>query len=168
MMLERFDNAFRESAVGRWFATLEPNERTMVTVLAGFLAIVLVYLAIWRPLSEWSNRADALYQRQIAVLDWMRLHESEARAAGQRSDSTRESGSLLTVVANSAAQAGIQLLRYQPEGSGGVSVVLQNQPFNAVIAWVAQLQQEDHVTVKQISIDAQTEPGLINARIILI
>lgn len=168
MMLERFDNAFRESAIGRWFATLEPNERTMVTVLAGFLVVVLLYLAIWRPLSEWSNHADALYQRQIAVLDWMRLHESEARAAGQRSDSTRESGSLLTVVANSAAHAGVQLLRYQPEGSGGVSVVLQNQSFNAVIAWVAELEQEDHVTVKQISIDAQTEPGLINARIILI
>jgi general secretion pathway protein M len=168
MMRERLDNAFRGSAIGRWFATLEPNERTMVTVLAAFLVVVLLYLAIWRPLSEWSNRADALYQRQIAVLDWMRLHESEARAAGQRSDSTRESGSLLTVVANSAAHAGVQLLRYQPEGSGGVSVVLQNQSFNAVIAWVAELEQEDHVTVKQISIDAQSEPGLINARIILI
>ena len=168
MMLERFDNAFRESAIGRWFATLEPNERTMVTVLAGFLVAVLLYLSIWRPVSDWCNRADALYQRQIAVLDWMRLHESEARAAGQRSESTRESGSLLTVVANSAAHAGVQLLRYQPEGGGGVSVVLQNQSFNAVIAWVAALEQEDHVTVKQISIDAQTEPGLVNARIILI
>jgi general secretion pathway protein M len=167
-MLQRLDNAFRESAVGRWFVSLEPNERMMVTLLAAFLFVVLLYTALWRPLSEWSNRADALYQHQIAVLDWMRLHEKEARAAGQRADSTREPGSLLTVVANSAAHAGLQLLRYQPEGSGGVSVVLQNQSFNSLISWIAELERENHVTVKQISIDGQTDPGLVSARIILI
>jgi general secretion pathway protein M len=74
----------------------------------------------------------------------------------------------LTLVANSAARAGLQLLRYQPEGGGGVSVVLQNQSFNALIGWLADLEQRDHVAVKQISIDAQSEPGLVNARINLI
>ncbi len=167
-MLSRIDSAFRESGAGRWFFGLQPNERTMVASLVAFIVVVVLYTTVWLPLSDWSNRADALYQRQIAVLDWMRLHENEAKAAGQRSDATRESGSLLTVVANSAAHAGLQLLRYQPEGSGGVSVVLQNQSFDALIGWIAELGQGDHVTVKQISIDAQSEPGLVNARIILI
>lgn len=75
---------------------------------------------------------------------------------------------MLTLVANSAARSGVQLLRYQPEGSGGVSVVLQNQPFNTVIQWLSDLEQTDHVGVKQISIDDQTEPGMVNARINLI
>jgi general secretion pathway protein M len=167
-MWDRIDAAFRTSAIGRWFGSLEKNERMMVTLLMGFLGVTLLYLAVWRPLSEWSDRADAAYQHQIALLDWMRLHESEARAAGQRSDATPESGSLLTLVANSAARTGIQLLRYQPEASGGVSVVLQNQPFNALISWIAELAQDDHVTVKQISIDGQNESGLVNARINLL
>ena len=167
-MWDRIDTAVRTSAAGRWFASLERNERVMVTLLLAFLGVTLLYLAMWRPLSEWSDRADAAYQHQIALLDWMHLHESEARAAGQRSDATPESGSLLTLVANSAARAGIQLLRYQPEASGGVSVVLQNQPFNALISWIAELAQDDHVTVKQISIDAQNESGLVNARINLL
>ena len=47
-------------------------------------------------------------------------------------------------------------------------MVLQNQSFDALIRWIAELGQGDHVTVKQISVDAQTEPGLVNARIILI
>jgi general secretion pathway protein M len=166
-MWDKVDNAFRASTVGRWFAHLEPNERTMVTVLFAFLCVVVLYVGIWRPLSDWSSSADAQYRRQLAVVDWMRLHEKEARAAGQRADGTRESGSLLTTVANSAAHAGIQLLRYQPEG-GGVSVVLQNQSFTALIQWIAALEQESHVSVKQISIDSQGETGLVNARIILI
>jgi len=166
-MWNKVDAALRESVIGRWFASLEPNERTMVSGLFVFLCVVVLYLAIWHPLSEWSSNADAQYRRQLAVVDWMKLHEKEARVAGQRADGARESGSLLTTVANSAARAGIQLLRYQPEG-GGVSVVLQNQSFSALIAWIAQLEQESHVSVKQISIDGQGENGLVNARIILI
>jgi len=166
-MWDKFDTAFRESVIGRRFASLEPNERTMVSGLFAFLCAVVLYVGIWRPLSEWSSNADAQYRRQLAVVDWMKLHEKEARVAGQRADGARESGSLLTTVANSAAHAGIQLLRYQPEG-GGVSVVLQNQSFSALILWIAQLEQDSHVSVKQISIDGQGENGLVNARIILI
>jgi general secretion pathway protein M len=166
-MWNRLDTAFRGSSAGRWFWGLQPNERTMVTALAALLVLTVLYTGVWSPLNEWSNRADALYQRQLAVLDWMRLHENEAKAAGQRADATREGGSLPTVVANSAARAGLQLLRYQPE-AGGISVVLQNQSFDAVIAWIADLEQTDHVSVKQISVDAQTEPGMVNARITLI
>ncbi len=167
-MLQRIDSAFRASAIGRWFVALESNERTIVAALAGCVALLILYAGIWHPLSDWSQRTDAQYEHQIAVLDWMRLHEREARAAGQRTGATRESGSLLTVIANSAAHAGVQLLRYQPEGGGGVSVVLQNQSFSSLITWIAKLEQDEHVAVKQISIDGQNEPGLVNARIILI
>ena len=167
-MWTRIDNAFRASAAGRWYGALEANERSLVAGLAAFLVLVIVYLGIWSPLADWSHRADAQYQHQMAVLEWMHQKEKEARAAGQRNEGTPESGSLLTVVANSAARSGVQLLRYQPEGAGGVSVVLQNQPFNTLIAWLSDLEQRDQVTVKQISIDDQSEPGMINARINLI
>ena len=166
-MWNRIDNALRASAAGRWFVTLESNERSMVALLVAFIAALLLYSVIWRPLHDWSSAADATYQRQLALLDWMRLHESEARAAGQRVNGSPESGSLLTLVANSAARAGLQLLRYQKEGDG-VSVVLENQPFNSLIGWIAALEHDDNVTVKQISIDGQGTPGLVNARITLI
>jgi general secretion pathway protein M len=164
-MWDRFENAFRDSAVGRWFAGLEPNERTLVTALAALVALATVYVAIWQPLHTWSSDADRRYQHQLALLDWMRQQEAAAREAAQHGQGAPASGSLLTIVANSAASAGLQLLRYQPEASGGVSVVLQNQPFNALIEWLAQLEQRDGVAVKQISIDGQTKDGLVNARI---
>lgn len=166
-MWNRIDSALRASAAGRWFVTLETNERSMVALLVAFIAALLLYSVIWRPLHDWSSGADTAYQRQLALLDWMRVHESEARAAGKRVNAASESGSLLTLVANSAARAGLKLLRYQKEGEG-VSVVLENQPFNSLIGWIAALERDDNVTVKQISIDGQSGPGLVNARITLI
>ncbi len=132
----------------------------MVTLLAAFLVALLSVqrdLAAAARLEQRGRRART--NARLAVLDWMRLHESEARAAGQRVNGSPESGSLLTVVANSAAHAGLQLLRYQKEGDG-VSVVLQNQSFNSLIGWIAELEHDDHVTVKQISIDGQDRARL--------
>jgi len=166
-MWSRIDSVFRASAAGRWFATLEANERSLVTGLAALVVVAIVYLAIWSPLADWSHRADARYQHQMALLDWMHQHEKEARKAGQRNENAPER-SLLTLVANSAQRSGVQLLRYQPESSGGVSVVVQNQPFNTLISWLDDLEQRDHVAVKQISIDAQSASGMVSARINLI
>jgi general secretion pathway protein M len=169
MMWGRLQGAFEASPAGRWFASLEPRDRSIVAALAGGVALAVIYLGIWSPVAEWSARVDARYQRQLAVLDWMRSQEQAARLAGQRGDNAaNSSGSLLTLVANSAANAGVQLVRYQPEGSGGISVVLQAQPFNALVQWLAELEQRDQVHVKQISIDAQAQSGLVNARINLI
>lgn len=167
-MWGRLEEAFRGSAAGRWFAGLEQNERTLVAALGALLAVAVLYAGIWRPLHDWSAAADRRYQHQLALLDWMRQQEGAARAAAQHGTGNAGAGSLLTIVANSAAGAGVQLLRYQPEASGGVSVVLQNQSFNALIEWLGQLEQRDSVAVKQISIDGQSKDGLVNARINLI
>jgi type II secretory pathway component PulM len=75
-----------------------------------------------------------------------------------------DGGSLLTLVA-SAGAAGIQLTRYQPEAGGGVSVVLQGQDFNAILNWLAGMERQEQVRVRQLSIDAHGEPGRVNARI---
>jgi general secretion pathway protein M len=164
-MWDRLENTLRDSAAGRWFVGLEYNERMLVAALAALVVLAIIYVALWRPLHVWSSDADRRYEHQLALLDWMRQQEGAAREAAQHVQGAPASGSLLTVVANSAASAGLQLVRYQPEASGGVSVVLQNQPFNALIEWLAQLEQRDSVAVKQISIDGQTKNGLVNARI---
>ncbi len=97
----------------------------MVTLLVAFIVVLLLYTRVWSPLHDWSNRADAKYQRQLAVLDWMRVHESEARAAGQRVERLARS--------RLVADAGCKLCGacracsccdIRPEGDG-VSVVLR-------------------------------------------
>ena len=164
-MWDRLENTLRDSVAGRWFTGLEAKERTLAAALAALVALAAIYAIVWQPLHAWSSDADRRYQHQLALLDWMRQQEGAAREAAQRGQGSPASGSLLTVVANSAASAGLQLLRYQPEASGGVSVVLQNQSFNALIEWLGQLEQRDGVGVKQISIDGQADNGLVNARI---
>ena len=167
-MLENLLTLWRTSAAGRAYAQLGERDRLAVTGLAAFLALVVIYLAIWRPIAAWQDAADARYQRQLGVLEWMRAHETEARAAARGADAQRDGGnSMLSVVSSTANRAGVKLTRFQPEGSGGVSVVIQNQPFNAVLRWLDDLADEG-IDVRTLSIDRQGQNGLINGRINLI
>jgi type II secretory pathway component PulM len=157
---------WRTSAAGRWLDALEPRDRAIVVALAAAVVATLLFLGIWQPVASWSSAQNARYERQVAILDWMRANEAAARAAGQQDDgSGNTGGSLLTLVANTAASAGIQLTRYQPDAGGGVSVVLQGQDFNAMLQWLAAMQAQRQVRVRQMSVDAQGDPGKVNARL---
>lgn len=158
---------WRVSPAGRWLDGLEPRDRAIVYALAAAVVATLLFLVVWRPLHAWSSGQADRYERQVALLDWMRTNEAAARTAATRSGeaSNGAAGSLLTVVANTAAAAGIQLTRYQPEAGGGVSVVLQGQDFNALLRWLAAMQSERQVRIRQLSVDAHGDPGRVNARI---
>lgn len=165
MMLQRL----RESAVGRWFGDLERREQQLVGVALTLVGAALVYFAAWAPVSDWAKRAEARYAHTLGVLDYLRAHEAEARAAGRASvGATSSGGSMLSAIAETAATAGIQLTRYQNEAGGGMSVILQDQAFDQVLVWLAELERKGQARVRQLSIDAQGTPGRINARISLL
>ena len=56
--------------------------------------------------------------------------------------------------------------------SGGASVQaqarVQAQPFNTVVEWLDRLQKTHSIEVQRISLDAEGQPGLVNAQIRLI
>ena len=165
-MIQRIETQFRESAAGKWFEGLIPRDRLVVMALAVALVLALAWVLIWQPVHDWSTAAQQRHEEQSALIEWMKMNELQARDAGRSAGSSRSaSGSLLTLVANSAAEAGIQLNRVQPEGGGGVSVVLQNQPFSEVLRWLGELSTRHQVTIRQVSIDKQPAPGIVNVRV---
>ena len=161
---ERITEGARESAAGRWFDTLSQRDRTIVTALAAFLLALFAFTTIWLPVHDWSNAAQQRHEKQRSLLEWMRANEGAARESARAAGGGTAQGSLLTLVANSAAESGIQLTRVQPEANG-VSVMLQNQPFSEVFRWLAKLAEQHQVTVRQVSIDRQNVAGIVNARI---
>lgn len=166
-MMAGLVSRWRQSALGRRFDALESREQDVVSVLAVVVALAILYLAVWQPISDWSARAESRYARELAVLDYLRTNEAAARNAGRAVGSQGGGGSMLTIVADTAAAAGIQLTRYQNETGGGLSIVLQDQDFEAVLRWLADLERGGR-RIRQLSVDAQGNPGRVNARISVI
>lgn len=154
-----------------WFMGLAPRERLMVSVAAGAVALVLVYLLAWMPLAARTAHLEQGVAEQQALKQWMQRAAAEARQL--RGSAVAASGnqghSLLAVVDETAKQAklGPAVKRIQPEGQDLVRVSLEQAPFDDVVTWLAGLQQSQGVRVVDATVDRQATTGQVNARITL-
>jgi len=164
-MFEEVRSAIQSSSFGGWYRALAQREQRMVAAAAAVVVVAIVYGMIGRPSFEFRSTSVTRYQQQQAILAWMQDHEGEARNSARPGGNAEraQDASLLALVANSARDFNIRLTRYQPEGSGGVSVVLQQQSFDDVLRWTEQLTSAHQIEIIQANLDSQDE-GLVNAR----
>ncbi len=164
-MFEQVQVQLRNSSVGRWYASKEANERRVIASLGLATFVVVFWLGVWQPIADWRDIETNRYQNAQALLDWLEANESRARAAARQASPAAAGRSLIPIITRTADAQGLQLNRLQPETNGVVSVVLQAQSFNDIVAWVAQLNENNGVTVLRASVDSQGMPGYVNAQV---
>ncbi|HXZ59671.1 MAG TPA: type II secretion system protein M [Steroidobacteraceae bacterium] len=152
--------------VQRWFAALAERERRIVTVGAA-LAPVLLILGVLLPLDRSVAQAHERLLKKRSDLAWMQGVAPELAASPQPPSAAGES--LLVIVDRSARESGLAgtLAGSEPAGPGGLSLRLQKAPFDALIAWLARLAQQNGIRVDSATIDSAGAPGLVNAAVLL-
>lgn len=158
-----FDRRSLDGAV-RWYTGKGPRERLTYGVLAVLVALVFVWAGLWKPLADWHWTQTNRHGNAISLVEWLRANESRVRAAVAQGDN-EPSRSILPIITRAAEARGLKVGRLQPESGGVVSVTLQGQPFNDVVAWVAALEDSEGITVIRASIDAQKAAGVVNAQL---
>lgn len=152
-----------------WWDRLQARERWIVGLAAPLGLMVLGWSMLWEPLGR---HRDALGQRVTALhedLAWLRQHAAQlvgrdAQGAGV----PRFTGSAL-----SAVEAGLQAARLNgglkqlsPAGEGRVRVVLEGVSFDALLAWLEQLERDVGLGAEEFSA-RQTAPGVCDVTLVL-
>ncbi len=155
-----------------FLANLNPRERRLLYIGSAVAAVLLLYLAVWAPLSAKVDRLREGVARQQALEAWMqqasqevqRLRKATATGSGQR---PRQS--LLALTDQSARQRGLAqaIKRVQPDGQDKVNIRLEGAAFDDVVTWLETLQSQYRVSVATITIDRQDQPGLVDVRLTL-
>jgi type II secretory pathway component PulM len=55
----------------------------------------------------------------------------------------------------------------EPSGPGGIQVRMEKAPFDAIMAWLSRLSQQNGIGVDGASIDSAGAPGIVNAALVL-
>jgi len=147
-------------------AALSPRERRMVFGGAA-LALALLIFGVLLPLDRGVAHAQQRLAKKHADLAWMQSVAPEIAASAPPPAATGES--LLVVVDRSARESGLasSLAGSEPGAPGSLSVRLEKAPFDALVAWLARLAQQNGVTVDSATIERAGGPGLVNAAIVL-
>jgi general secretion pathway protein M len=149
-----------------WLDTLAERERRLVIWGGIGAAVVLFFGVLVIPLHAAASNSAERVARKQDDLAWMRSVAPELRAAGPVNDS---GGSLVVVIDQTARAVGLgsALSGSQPSGSGGIRVRLDGAPFDTLVGWLAQLQQQHGIHVESATVDRTATSGMVNASLIL-
>ena len=143
-----------------WYRIRSRREQRLILLMAALALLVFVWLLVIRPLGD--ALADARARHGEAVIE-----QAEARAQAEALGVLNTAGGArpLTepvekVISRSAAQAGFQLSRLQPEpGGSGVSIGIEAARPQALFGWVASLERQG-VVVATLSATANADRTL--------
>jgi len=151
-----------------WLENLAPRERRVVYAAAALAGVLVLYTAVALPLERMHARQSARVDRKAADLAWMRQAAPRVAAITARGG-TGGHESLVVLVDRTGRESGLgSTVRDQsPSGENGLRLRLEGASFDAMVAWLASLQQQYGVSVSDATIDTAAAPGLVNASITL-
>jgi general secretion pathway protein M len=151
-----------------WFESLAPRERRLVYAAAAVAAVALLYVGVALPLNRLHARQSARVEKKTADLAWMRQAAPRVAALAGRGGAAGQE-SLVVLIDRTGRMSGLgsSVRDQSPSGANGLRLRLEGASFDAMVAWLAVLQQQYGVSVSDATIDAAAAPGLVNASITL-
>ena len=148
---------------------LAPRERQVIALGSALVAAVAAYLIVLAPFTRSLASLRVEVPKLEAHIAVMREQATLVERL-RRSGSARTPAAKLPAVAEQAAESHglrVTITRIEPEGTNGVRIALEGAPFNAMVAWLAELQQRSGLRVETAAIDAIEAAGTVNARLTL-
>lgn len=154
------------------------QRREQRILLAGGLVLLMAvgFLGAVEPLLDSREQARDRLVEARAELAWMQANAAAASAAATRDNSPAQAGqrprlegrSLIAHVDASARASGLgeHLARARPSETG-VNVHLEAAPYDALMRWLGELEQEDSVVPGRILLERVIDPGRVNAELFL-
>ena len=154
-----------------WYYGLQARERWMVSVAGVLVVLTLVYLFALAPFySAIDARAERVSKKE-ADLAWMRSVANDVIALSQDAPmAAAPSGeSLVVLVDRAARECGLSsaLTGQTPNGTSSIRVRLERAEFDKLVLCLADLQQTQAVGIESATIDRTSEPGFVNASLVL-
>jgi len=155
--------------IRQWLDGLAPRERNLVYAAAALLGIAIIYFAIVLPVTSAARQREARIVQKTSDVAWMRQVAPQVMAAAAAGSGMASDESLVVLVDRTARESGIgSSIRDQtPAGQNGLQLRLEGAPFDLLMAWLANLQQQHAVRVDGAIIGATSAPGLVNANLTL-
>ncbi|MGH8222127.1 MAG: type II secretion system protein GspM [Woeseiaceae bacterium] len=155
-----------------WFDGLEQRERTMVLLAAVFVALAVLYLAVWAPLDRAHKGVAASVQTwKTALADLRPLRVRMQSTAGTTANAAGQGQSLVVVVDSTLRQRGLysSLQRSQPTAQNSIRLEFENTAFDDLVLWLGDLSGAYGMQVQSgsFSRNSSSEPGRVNATLIL-
>jgi type II secretory pathway component PulM len=146
-----------------WFLQKNDNDQKIIVGLAAFSLLLLLYTFLYLPLKRSNEKLESsITDIQTEITTMRKLEPQIARFSNVSvSAEVMDDSQMMTLIEEVAAQQQITLSNIKSQGKTKISVTLNNVAFNAAIRWLDTLQTQHHISISQLSIEAEKK-GLTN------
>jgi general secretion pathway protein M len=146
-------------SIKNWWNAHSAGERWLMGVLGVAIFIVLLWLGIWRPMTDGLSSG---WQREAAAQDRYGSVRAKVEALKHMPKPASVSSTPVDQLVNqTAAEAGFTLDRVTTPGAGRISVSIASARTGALLSWLSQLEAAG-VGVQSISIVPGSTEGTVS------
>ncbi len=149
--------------------SLQSRERLIVGVGVVILLALLGYSTVWAPVQRDLPNLRIDVPKQRTQLALMRVQAQQVAQLRSGAPAKIAPGNLLTKLEQSAQSRGLRenITRMEPDETNSVRLSLDSVDFNALLRWLQELQIQNGIRPETAIITAQSDPGLVNARLLM-
>lgn len=151
--------------MANWWRGHAPGERRLMMALGIAVALVVLWLGIWRPVTL---GLEAGWARQSAALDRNALVRGEVETLRHLPASTQSTArpAIDQYVGQTAAEAGFTLDQSSPQGAGRITINIAAARMGPLLSWLARLEASG-IGVRTISIVPGASEGTVAVQALL-
>jgi len=157
--------------VKAWYLSQSPRDQKLVLLLGALIVLTLLYLLLWKPVSDGLEERRTRLEGQRNALQWMHDAAAEARALGGSGggQSRQRSGKAPYLLVDEAVRrAGLGTpKRIEPAGGKGARVQFDSVAFDKLLPMLGELQEDRGLNVSSANFQLSGGSGLVSARISL-
>lgn len=146
-----------------WWQGLNPREQKMVAGCSVVVVLALFWFGLWQPLNDNLARSQVKADQQQELLHWVHENLAKYKALEKKGGARPSSGSLSSVVNQTARRYKIEIARMQPQGDN-LQVWVDEVAFNDLLHWLEQLQLREGLVIQAIDIVQGDEQGTVKVR----
>ncbi|MCG9748376.1 type II secretion system protein M [Shewanella sp. Isolate8] len=146
-----------------WWNGLVLREQQLVAACAIVLGVGILYWGIWTPISQAEADARRNLTAQESTLNYVKQTANKIAGLKQAGGKKGFSGSLSTVVTQSAKSYGLEITRMQPQGNK-IQVWMDEVPFDSLLDYLSDLVQQKGLSLDNIDLADGEAEGFVKVR----
>lgn len=162
VLMERMRTTLTPALV--WYRERDAREQAVLRLLAATLVVAVFWFALLSPLLSGRDQARQQWISAEQTRQWIEDNREAVMAARQQSGAGSAGGDWIANLNARAAEYQVTLKGYTPEGEDSVRVLLEEQPFSNVMAWLQALERGAGVSPASIEISEGSREGTVNVR----
>jgi general secretion pathway protein M len=150
-----------------YYLNLSSRDQLVVKILSVFTLLMVIIFGLIVPANNYLDKAEKNYRSSIDQLQWMQQNKALVDSAAQPSVNRDTDQSLLGIANTSSKGFQISFKRYESVGENGLSLWMEGVAFNNLILWLERLDKRHGISIQEIAVERQENPGLVNVRLVL-